>query len=56
MENERHIKGFGEFKENLNISDVSDSYDLPMEYEYISRKTQKIVMILNGLCLNFDVN
>ena len=27
MKDNKHIKNFGEFNENLNISDVSDSYE-----------------------------
>ncbi len=32
MKDKRHIKNFGQFKENLNISDVSDSEKLTMVF------------------------
>jgi hypothetical protein len=43
MKDLKHIKRFNESEENLNISDVSDSYnlDLPMEYEKVRRKNYK---------------
>ena len=36
MKDSKYIQSFGQFNENLNISDVSDSdnLDLPMELEY----------------------
>ena len=34
MKGNKHIQSFGEFNENLNISDVSDSYD----FEYFLNK------------------
>ena len=43
MKNNKHIENFGQFNENLNISDVSDS----KISELIKRKN-------NGEVLNFD--
>jgi hypothetical protein len=43
MKDNKYIQSFNEHQENLNISDVSDSYnlDLPMEYEKVRRKIKK---------------
>ena len=34
MKDIKHIQSFGEFKENLNISDVSDSLNILSDYFY----------------------
>jgi len=40
MKNNKNIKSFGQFNENLNISDVSDSKDLTIKVKHLIKYLQ----------------
>ena len=45
MKNNKHIQSFGEFNENLNISDVSDSEIIVGNQYTIEKYDTKVVVI-----------